>query len=125
MFFIMGISSGQKKLGFVQTILCNRCGSYGRYEVYVTYTYLSLFFIPVLKWNKKYYVKSTCCNSIYNIELELGKRIARGECTNINESDLNLVQKGVDRCPHCGAQVEENFKYCPACGQFVKSRNEL
>ncbi|MDF2952061.1 MAG: hypothetical protein K0S18_1644, partial [Anaerocolumna sp.] len=36
MFFIMGISTSEKKLDFVQTMLCSMCGQYGRYEVYMT-----------------------------------------------------------------------------------------
>ena len=48
MFFIMGVSQGQKKLNFDQLIVCGRCGRYGHLEVYMVYSYLSLFFIPVL-----------------------------------------------------------------------------
>ena len=51
MFFIMGVSQGQKKLNFDQLIVCGRCGRYGHLEVYMVYSYLSLFFIPVLKWD--------------------------------------------------------------------------
>ncbi|MEI3186501.1 MAG: hypothetical protein V8S27_00225 [Lachnospiraceae bacterium] len=50
MFFIMGISQGEKKLNFDQTIMCNHCGQYGHLEVYMIYSYLSLFFIPIFKW---------------------------------------------------------------------------
>lgn len=125
MFFIIGISTGEKKLGFVQTLLCSVCGSYGRYEAFLTYTYFSIFFIPIVKWNKQYYVKSTCCNSVYKIDSGLGKRIATGECTNINDSELHLVKQGMIRCPKCGFQVGESFKFCPECGQLVKNGNEL
>ena len=33
MFFIMGVSQGQKKLNFDQLIVCGRCGRYGHLEV--------------------------------------------------------------------------------------------
>ena len=43
MFFIMGITDGRKDFDFTQTIICNLCGKYGRYQVFMTYTVLSLF----------------------------------------------------------------------------------
>lgn len=79
MFFMMGITQGRKNLDHNQVIICEHCGSYGRYQVFMTYMVLSLFFIPILKWSKKYYVQSTCCNTIYELDAEIGKQIARGE----------------------------------------------
>lgn len=52
MIFIGGISQGQKILDYVKTVICDRCGGYGRYQVYMTYMYFSFFFIPLFKWNK-------------------------------------------------------------------------
>jgi len=94
MFFICGINSGQKELKFNQLVICSQCGSYGRYQVFMTYMCLSLFFIPVLKWGKRYYVKMSCCGSVYELNSETGKRIARGENLEIMSSDLTLVQRG-------------------------------
>ena len=51
MIFIGGISQGQKILDYVKTVICDRCGGYGRYQVYMTYMYFSFFFIPLFKWN--------------------------------------------------------------------------
>lgn len=119
MFFVFGISNKEKKLEFNQTIICTQCGKYGRYEVIMEYMYLSLFFIPVLKWNKKFYVRSTCCGSIYLISKELGERIDRGEGVVLSDQDLQLVERGqfysIKKCPNCGFQTYENFQYCPKC----------
>lgn len=49
MFFMMGITDGRKQLDFTQTVICGVCGKYGRYQVFMTYTVLSLFFIPMLQ----------------------------------------------------------------------------
>lgn len=51
MFFMMEITDGRKDLDFSQQMICNVCGRYGRYQVFMTYTVLSLFFIPCFKWN--------------------------------------------------------------------------
>lgn len=119
MFFVFGISSGRKKLDFHQSIVCTVCGGYGRYEVFMEYLYFSLFFIPVFKWNKTYYVRSSCCGSIYTISRELGNRIARGESITLQESDLQPAQAGRmyarKRCLHCGFETQEDYQYCPKC----------
>lgn len=120
MFFIGGISNGEKKLDYFQTIVCPMCGAFGRMEVYMTYMCFSLFFIPIFKWNKKYYVKNTCCNSIYTLNDELGVKISRGENILISENDLQLVnynQPTINRCSSCGYIGNDGFQYCPKCGQ--------
>lgn len=127
MFFICGVNSGQKELPFNQLVICSRCGSYGRYQVFVTYMSLSLFFIPILKWGRRYYVKMSCCGTIYELSPELGRRIARGEQVEIAQSDLNLVKSGTGNpwqvktgtkrvCGNCGYEAEADFAYCPKCG---------
>lgn len=120
MFFIGGISNGEKKLDYIQSIICPRCGAFGRMEVYVTYMYFSFFFIPLFKWNKKYFVKNTCCDSIYILDDELGIKISRGENVLISEENLQLAdynQHTINRCSNCGYIGNEDFQYCPKCGQ--------
>jgi uncharacterized paraquat-inducible protein A len=120
MFFIMGISSTEKRLDFNQTMQCFRCGHFGRYEVFMTFTYFSLFFIPLIKWNKKYYVKSTCCNTIYSIDNSLGKRIQHGEHIILTEQDLTPMYQSsnntTNQCPTCGYVANPEFVFCPKCG---------
>ena len=129
MIFIGGISQGQKILDYVKTVICDRCGGYGRYQVYMTYMYFSFFFIPLFKWNKKFYVKMSCCEAVYELDPEKGKALARGQQADITQADLTLVQEGNRRssyengsykvwkkCVRCGYETEEVFEYCPKCG---------
>ena len=120
MFFVMGITEGRKELNFQQTAVCSQCGRYGRYMVYMTYTVLSLFFIPCLKWNKQYYVESSCCHTTYRLNPEVGKRIERGEQPEIHPQDLERMngyqQGGWKHCGNCGYTTQEDFEYCPKCG---------
>lgn len=123
MFFIAGIYPKKKELDYYVPIICKCCGRYGRYEVFVEYNAFSLFFIPLFKFGKKYYAKTTCCNSIYLIiNKEKGYMIEKGRGQNIvlNDEDLMLLQKGIisgaGKCPHCGCEVRGNYKYCPNCG---------
>lgn len=127
MFFICGVNSGQKQLPYNQLVVCDSCGGYGRYQVYMTYMCLSLFFIPVLKWGRKYYVRMSCCETLYELNSDIGKRISRGEQAEITPSDLTMVQAGRRNewqpqsgrrlvCRNCGYETEEDFAFCPKCG---------
>lgn len=120
MFFMMGITQGRKELEYSQMVICGHCGAYGRYQVFMTYMCLSLFFIPCFKWNRQYYVRSTCCDTIYSLDPETGKRIARGEHVEILPQNLMQVQAGrgrYRRCANCGYETQEEFEFCPKCGE--------
>jgi hypothetical protein len=122
MFFMMGITNGRKDFNFSQQIICDVCGRYGRYQLFMTYTVLSLFFIPCLKWNKHYYVQTSCCNTLYELDPEIGKRIARGEEVEILPQHLSKVQSNgwnrtFKRCSSCGFETAEDYEYCPKCGR--------
>lgn len=124
MFFIVGVSPRRDKLDFSQNMICPNCERYGRYEATVEYTCFSLFFIPILKWDKKYYVKSSCCGSIYSISNDIGDKIFWDENVNLTEGDLHLVRKGhvysVKRCANCDFETDSDFQYCPKCGAPFK-----
>ncbi len=121
MFFMMGITEGRKDLDFSQTMICGVCGKYGRYQVFMTYTMLSLFFIPCFKWNRRYYVRTSCCNTLYELDPEIGKAVAQGEAIEILAEHLHRVNQGIcgytyKRCGHCGYETSEDFAFCPKCG---------
>lgn len=121
MFFIFGMSTKEKKLDFIQTIVCSNCGAYGRYGAFMTYSYFSLFFIPLFKWNKKYYIRTSCCGSLYLVNNDIGKSIEKGDNININESDLNLINGDRGKmCSNCSYPIEDEFEYCPRCGERLK-----
>lgn len=119
MFFIFGISSGEKRLDFNQTMVCSHCGHFGRLEVYMTYMYFSLFFIPLFKWGKRYFVKTSCCNAVSDISNELGKKIERGQVIEITPNDLHFQYRSsrLKQCTNCGYSTSEEFQYCPKCGK--------
>ncbi len=120
MFFIIGISSGVKQLTFLQTIVCPKCDHFGRLTIFMTYTYFSFFFIPLFKWGKKYYAKTSCCNAVYSIAPELGKSIEKGETITLSQEDLHFAETEAHfgrECPLCGYPVSDSFEYCPKCGR--------
>ena len=119
MFFIMGITQGRRDFEYGHLMTCSLCGAYGRFSVFMTYTVLSLFFIPCIKWGKRYYVETSCCHAIYELDPEVGRRIARGEDVQIRQEDLTRVMGqgySVKRCQNCGYTTDEDFEFCPKCG---------
>ena len=119
MFFMMGITDGRKDLEYNRMIICDACGAYGRYAVFMTYTVLSLFFIPLFKWNKRYFVRTSCCESLYELDADIGAQIARGENADIlprHLTPVHLNHNPLKRCANCGYTTEERFDFCPKCG---------
>ena len=106
MIFIGGISQGEKQLNYTQTVICDICGRYGRYQVFMTYMYFSFFFIPLFKWNKRFYVKMSCCGSVYELDPEIGKEILAGRQAEITRKDLTLRQTGTGAFRGGGAAAD-------------------
>jgi len=122
MFFIGGITSKQKQLDFNQSILCSHCRKFGRYEVYMEYMEFSMFFIPLFKWSRNFFVKTTCCDTLYALDKEKGERILRGEELTLAEEDLQVIHEGEYRkyCPDCGGEILPEYRFCPHCGRKFK-----
>ena len=120
MFFIMGIDPRKKLLTYNKVFICDHCGQYGRYEVWLSYMCFSLFFIPLIKWNKHFYVRTTCCGTTYELDPAIGRAIANGSEVEIRPEHLMKIQgQSYQRgktCSRCGFTTNEDFPYCPNCG---------
>jgi len=144
MFFIMGISDKIDQLRFDQLTVCPVCGSYGHLRVYMAYTYFMFFFIPLFKWNRRYYARMECCGAQAELDPRLGKAIADGSITYLNVQMLRFSRHDAwggqgsqnyggayrnagntgtagsgyaKQCRYCGYSTTEDFEYCPKCGR--------
>ena len=122
MFFVFGINNQFKELNINQNIFCNVCGNYGHYKAFVTYMVFSIFFIPIIKWNKKYYLQTSCCDTVYEINKDTGKKLELEKDISIYEEDIidvkhygSINHKKI--CSNCQNQIEHDFLYCPICGK--------
>ena len=71
MFFMIGINDGRKDIAYAGRLMsCPGCGQTGSCSVFMTYTVLLLFFIPCFKWNRRYFVRTSCCNRTYELSFE-------------------------------------------------------
>ena len=129
MFFIMGINRVNKPVQYQKLFICSRCGQYGKYEVNMTYMCLSLFFIPIIKWDKHFFAISKCCNCLYELDYKVGLRLKKGEDLEISDSDLTFIKEGKQynwdfsstspgkKCKSCGYKANNEYIYCPKCGE--------
>lgn len=123
MFFIFGIESKEKLIKILSSLGCKDCNATTQGRFIKTFTFFHLFFIPIFKWNEKYYVKCDRCNAVYEISREKGKAIEKGENLEITYWDLKSVKKGMyagkSRCSKCNHVLDGEFKYCPYCGEEI------
>jgi len=117
---MIGITDREKELAYSgRLIACPGCGMLTGMQVYMAFTVLLLFFIPCFKWNRRYYVRTSCCGSVFELDYDKGEMIRKGEPVNISEYDLNTVNRSraIKRCSKCGYETDEDFVFCPKCGR--------
>lgn len=128
MFFIgiFGIENKEKEIKVINNITCKSCNRLSMARVIKHYEFFHFFFIPIFKWNEKYYVECGSCKKIFSISKEKGKMIERGENIDITYWDLHEVNNayGYDYnisnvCKSCGKIVDSEYKYCPYCGHEI------
>jgi len=131
MFFIgiFGIESKDKEIKHLNNISCSNCNEESDAKLIKTYNFFHFFFIPLFKWNERYYVICNRCSTIFEIPRDKGKRIENGEDMEITYWDLKKVETGYynygytagNICSHCGRTVESHFEYCPYCGTRLRN----
>lgn len=128
MFFIgvFGIENKEEEIKILNNLSCKNCNLIVTGRLIKVFNFFHFFFIPLFKWNEKYYVVCDSCKSIYSVSNEKGKSIEHGENINITYWDLQEIDNEYHNnnckskiCLNCGNEVEANFKYCPHCGAKI------
>lgn len=130
MFFfgIFGISNKEKELRDINNVVCKKCRTMTTYKLIKVYNFFHIFFIPIIRWGQRYYLKSRCCNTIFEINPDLGGRLEQGEDVYIEDKDMTEVYSDYERkfyneevvCLACKNKVNTSFTYCPHCGERLK-----
>lgn len=118
MFFVMGVADKETLLPLDEMVVCPRCGRYGHLQVVLVCRVLSLFFIPIFRWNRRYFARLSCCNTACPLPEALGRQIERGEVTHLDPDALHFTGGARRRrCTACGFETESDFDFCPKCGR--------
>jgi len=117
-FAFFGIQDKEEFLGSCNNVVCPGCGRLTRLDVYKTYRYLHIFFIPTFRWDTRYYVKAACCGSLYELEGDVGRAFEHDPSTEIRSEHLRPVHaySPYKFCPSCNATVPPQYSFCPYCG---------
>ncbi|MCJ7857032.1 zinc ribbon domain-containing protein [Lachnospiraceae bacterium NSJ-143] len=120
MFFFIAVLPIKKLIPYNLNGICKHCGNVCNYEIIMTANCLSIFFIPIFKWGKQYFVRNSCCGALFSLDKSVGNAIADGENIAITDASLTLIDEDfskVGTCPYCGNEINEDFEYCPKCGK--------
>lgn len=93
MFFIgiFGITKKEKPLNYEYSNVCEKCGELFKYKIFAVYNCFHFFFIPIFKWGKEYFAYKSCCNELYELDKNIGKKIEEGENTFFDIHNLKQV----------------------------------
>jgi hypothetical protein len=118
MFLIFGFSNGANDMGVRKCRFFSCCGSYDVLAgVTCTFQQFTLFFIPIFRFGRRYFVSCPNCGAVYEMSKDEGKRIARDPTAEINPNALVMVQRANKKtCPNCKCAVDPSCRYCPNCG---------
>ncbi len=132
MFFIgvFGIENKDKEIKILNDLNCKKCENRVMGRLLKNFDFFHFFFIPLFKWNEKYYVLCDKCRYVYSIPKDKGKAIERGEDVQVTYWDLQEMygddyintydnKYDIKICPKCGGKVNSDFKYCPYCGEEI------
>lgn len=125
MFFIgiFGVDDKQKEVRTIKNLSCKNCDGFSGLTLFKQYTFFHLFFIPLFKWNIRYYLLCNTCNILYQLPIEKGIRAEQGDDTAItywdlkSEETLYSADYNYNKCKNCGRVIDVSFDYCPYCGK--------
>ena len=91
---IIGWGKQSKKIADVGIMKCKNCNNYSAFEVRELASNIKLYFIPLVKWDKKTYLVCTTCDAGYELNEE-GKKEILQETIKIpdNETSIEMFNK--------------------------------
>ncbi len=121
MFLLTEVESRSKDLSYYddEMHVCKRCGKECNYEFVFSYDVFKIFLLPVFKLNKKYYAKSSCCETYFVISKAVGKFINKGKLTIMRDLDIQYNEESdfYKHCSFCDYESPHQYSFCPRCGR--------
>ncbi len=123
MFFIgvFGIEQKEKEVCILENVECKGCKPV--LTLVKSYSFFHFFFIPLFKWNIRYYALCKSCGAVYEISKDKGQEAEEGRRGTISYWDLKEASFSYNHhriCSSCHRQVQGDFDYCPYCGSKLR-----
>ena len=118
MFFFFAVTSDTREIG---SHLCRSfpcCGANGIPAVVtcVSQRFL-LFFLPLFRFGKRYFISCPKCGAVYEISKAEGRRLEKDSSAQVDPGQIyRMVGRTAHYCPNCGAEVAPGSHFCPHCG---------
>jgi|LSQX01.2.fsa_nt_gb hypothetical protein len=74
---IVGWGKDAKKIAYLGIMKCNNCKNYSHFHLYELVNKVKLYFVPVAKFNKKYFYACEICESGNEIDLKKCEELLR------------------------------------------------
>lgn len=91
MFLLIFATTKEEPINYDKVTRCSYCDDMGSYDVLYAYSVLTIFFIPVWKWNKQYIAERTCCKRKFYLDYSIGEALRHGEDVEIRDEDLEEI----------------------------------
>lgn len=125
MFFIgiFGVEDKQKIIKSLGEVKCKNC-NINNIKLIKSYRFFHFFFLPLFRWNERYYAICESCGMIYDIPKEKGLAVEREENIDITYWDLraneDISYEVYNICESCRNKVNNSYQYCPHCGHKMR-----
>lgn len=101
---VYGWGKKGKKIGYIGIDKCPNCKNYTHLYLYEYANNVNLYFVPIVKWNKKIYVVCPICDSGYELNEEMKKYFIELSLNTLDYKTTDFIWKETNRI------VEEYMK---------------
>lgn len=122
MFFFFAVTSDTREIGRFPCGCFPCCGAGGVPAVVTCASQrLILFFIPLFRFGKRYFVSCPSCGTVYELDRKEGRRLEKSPSGSIDPDRIyRMVGKTARYCQNCGTRIEPGSRYCPSCGNKLR-----
>jgi hypothetical protein len=140
MLFIFGWGRvTRSEVGYTKEIVCPVCSRFGQFKLVTARTWFTLFFVPVIPYEKdNYAICRTCSNGISLSDRQLIE-LKSGAVSNLNaistfqqipfpsigKSEKSSSLGQCRRCANCDALMSPTMIICPRCHKKIDEKEVL
>ncbi len=94
---LFGWGKKGKQIGYIGIDKCPNCKNYAHFNLYEYANNFRLYFIPILKWNKKIYLVCSRCEAAWELDDEMKKVFIAESLTSPNQEITTLIWNKVGK----------------------------